>query len=148
VGDVFLSSPEGLTSSLDYSLIEVLHSVHQSQNEVQSHEEGKKSLVVRHIGERNDSDSKVLAITSRGAIPGILSGTSMYTRQPHQREFIEVYCVQLGGQLAAGDCGSWVVDAETGHLYGHIIAGCPGSGAAMVVPFFLIFQDIECRTNI
>ena len=42
-----------------------------------------------------------------------------------------------------GDSGSWVIDAVTGDLYGHIVAGVPETGLAYIVPAVKTFEDIE-----
>lgn len=41
-----------------------------------------------------------------------------------------------------GDCGSWVVDRENGQLYGHIVAGHPGTGVGYIVPASQIFESV------
>ena len=47
-----------------------------------------------------------------------------------------------------GDCGSWVVNAETGDIYGHIVAGDPISGLAYIIPAYKVFDDIEFRFGV
>ena len=42
-----------------------------------------------------------------------------------------------------GDCGSLVVNATTGDIYGHIVSGDPSSGLAFIIPAYKIFDDIE-----
>lgn len=44
---------------------------------------------------------------------------------------------------AHGDSGSWMVQKENMRLYGHIVAGDPGSGLAYIIPGRRLFQDIE-----
>ena len=46
-----------------------------------------------------------------------------------------------------GDSGSWVVDADSGRLYGQIVGGRPDSSVAYVLPARTIFTDIETRGN-
>ena len=48
----------------------------------------------------------------------------------------------LIGMKGLGDCGSWVIDAVSRDLYGHIVAGHSGSNVAYVVPAVRIFDDI------
>lgn len=45
--------------------------------------------------------------------------------------------------IERGDAGAWVVDPDSGDLYGHIIAGCPESGIAYIIPAYRIFNDIR-----
>ncbi|KAL8824110.1 MAG: hypothetical protein Q9191_005290 [Dirinaria sp. TL-2023a] len=47
-----------------------------------------------------------------------------------------------------GDCGAWVVNADTGDIYGHIVAGDPVSGMAYIIPAYKVFADIERRHGI
>ena len=44
--------------------------------------------------------------------------------------------------LGTGDCGAWIIDAD-GTLYGHIIAGEPGSNLAFLIPAHKVFDDIR-----
>ena len=46
--------------------------------------------------------------------------------------------------LDAGDCGSWVVDAETDEVYGHVVAS-DAFGDAFIIPFQSTIQDIRER---
>lgn len=47
-----------------------------------------------------------------------------------------------------GDCGAWVVNASTGLVYGHIVAGDPVTGMAFIIPAHKVFSDIEHRFGI
>jgi hypothetical protein len=42
-----------------------------------------------------------------------------------------------------GDSGSWVIDAVTGDLYGHVVAGVPETGLAYIIPAYKTLGDIE-----
>ncbi|KAK0654953.1 hypothetical protein B0T16DRAFT_450700 [Cercophora newfieldiana] len=90
--------------------------------------------VATHI-ETTAKDTAVQTTTANGGtISGILSGTPSYIRLPHTRKFRQVYTAKLDRPLAPGDCGSWVRDASTGRLFGHVVAGSPTTGLAMVLP--------------
>ena len=47
-----------------------------------------------------------------------------------------------------GDCGAWVVNAKTGLVYGHIVAGDPLTGMAFIIPAHKVFSDIQRRLGI
>ena len=47
--------------------------------------------------------------------------------------------------IVSGDCGSLVIGAETGYIYGHIVAADPTSGLAYIIPTYKVFDDIEHR---
>lgn len=136
--------------NLDYALIKITHAIPGRMNEVKYHSTPSEhpqseTLKIRTVADLHPNEQKVLAITSRGIIAGVLSGTPVYARQPHSSRFQITYNVSLQAPLEIGDCGSWVVNSKTGALYGHIVAGSPQSGAAIVVPFHSIFEDIERR---
>jgi len=44
-----------------------------------------------------------------------------------------------------GDCGSWVINAQNGDIFGHIVAGDITSGLAYIIPAHKVFDDIEMR---
>jgi hypothetical protein len=46
-----------------------------------------------------------------------------------------------------GDCGSWVVDAETGNLCGVVVFGTPGSEIAYIIPAAHIFDRMQNHLN-
>lgn len=83
---------------------------------------------------------------SSGELTGLMSDTPFDTRLPGGTSFQEVFSVRLDGPLADGDCGSIIVDAITGALYGHIIAGCRETGFAFVMPASHIRLDFTSTT--
>ena len=87
-------------------------------------------------------NSKVIAHTSSGgALTGTFSGIPFLTRLPNSTSFQEVHRVRLDGGLANGDCGSAVRDADTGELYGHIVAGCETTGTAYIMAAHQVEAD-------
>lgn len=55
--------------------------------------------------------------------------------------------VSLKDPLDRGDCGTWVVNARNGDLFGHIVLGSPGGGTALLTPFSDIFDDILSKVG-
>ncbi|KAG4277818.1 hypothetical protein FPRO04_07061 [Fusarium proliferatum] len=148
LGHVYLSSLDEPTSGLDYALIEVTRPIHCIANKIAlSSFSAKGEAKIQRVVTDGPKDVKILTSTSRGTLTGVMSGTPLYTRLPNSSMYQEVYNVLLDSRLEAGDCGSWVIDAESGNLYGHIVAGSPGSGAAIVIPFSRVFEDIEARAK-
>jgi len=47
--------------------------------------------------------------------------------------------------LESGDCGSFVVDSNTGSLYGFIVAGNIGTGFGYIMPAYKVQLDITRR---
>jgi hypothetical protein len=66
-------------------------------------------------------------------------------RFPHSKNFQKVYTVRLDGTIVDGDCGSLVINHANGDLYGHIIAGSSGTGAAYIIPATQVFENLEQR---
>ncbi|RFN50496.1 hypothetical protein FIE12Z_5259 [Fusarium flagelliforme] len=148
LGHVYLSSLDEPPSGLDYALIEVTKPIHCTANKIDpSSFSAKGEATIQHVVTDGPKDVKVLASTSRGTLTGVMSGTPLYARLPNSSLYQDVYNVLLDSRLEAGDCGSWIVDAESGNLYGHIVAGSPDSGAAIVIPFARIFEDIGARAK-
>ncbi|KAJ4362505.1 Protein png1 [Neocucurbitaria cava] len=85
---------------------------------------------------------------SAGTVSGHISATPVFLRIPSATTFQEVYVVKLERPLTNGDCGSWVFDAISGSLHGHIVAGSPNSGTAYIVPAYQIFDDIQWHLQV
>ena len=84
--------------------------------------------------EMDARDATVVSNTPGGRIHGSLSGTPSFGRLPFSRRFHLLYTARFSPPLVAGDCGSWVRDAVTGKLFGHVIAGSPTTGLVSIVP--------------
>ncbi|CEI41378.1 Protein PNG1 [Fusarium venenatum] len=148
LGHVYLSSLDEPSSDLDYALIKVTNPIHCTANKITSSSfSAKGEAKIQRVVTDGPKDVKILSSTSRGTLTGVMSGTPMYARLPNCNLYQDVYNVLLDSRLEAGDCGSWIIDVESGNLYGHIVAGSPDSGAAIVIPFARVFEDIETRVK-
>ncbi|GKT98175.1 hypothetical protein FLAG1_05364 [Fusarium langsethiae] len=148
LGHVYLSSLDEPPSGLDYALIEVTKLIHCTANKIASSSLSANSEAkIQRVVTDGPKDVKILSPTSRGTLTGVMSGTPLYARLPNSSLYQDVYNVLLDSRLEPGDCGSWIIDAESGDLYGHIVAGSPDSGAAIVIPFARVFEDIEARVK-
>jgi len=108
------------------------------------------SIAPRAINVARDGprDAEVVTVTaSGGKIKGRLSGTPSYMRLPGKRIFQEVWTARLERSLAPGDCGSWLTDASSGELYGHIVAGSPTEGVAYIIPACQVLDEVLKRTG-
>ncbi|KAF2193019.1 hypothetical protein K469DRAFT_745424 [Zopfia rhizophila CBS 207.26] len=78
-------------------------------------------------------------------LTGTLSETPLYTKLPNSMSFQEVYKIRFDSDqnLRNGDCGSGVVDTETGELYGHIVAGSTGTGIAYIMAAHHVFNEMK-----
>ncbi|KAJ5499151.1 Uncharacterized protein PEXP_027060 [Penicillium expansum] len=123
------------SDNLDYCLIEVGENDHYSSN--------LPVLSQANIGQLENRDVRVTASTGSGnVLNGILSGRPSCIRLPSATRFIDVLSVQLEDSLQPGDSGSIIRDANTGKIYGHIIAGDTESQNALIVPARDVLADV------
>lgn len=73
---------------------------------------------------------------------GTLDTIPEFLEIPGGTKLQEVYAAHFESVLAPGDSGSWVYNAEGDILHGHIVAGVPGDGLALIVPAYLMFADL------
>jgi hypothetical protein len=132
-----------LSADLDYALIEFKDS---SLSAVKDSDGAANPLRPTHVITTGPRDTEIITYTASGGLmTGTLYGTPSYTRLPNSKTFQKVYTVRFDGPLAKGDSGSWVMDAETRSLYGHIIAGCERSGTVYIMSAHNVFDDAKER---
>lgn len=148
-GRIFMTSTDGETrgAGLDYALIEMSSRHHVVENVIQIRERKESTVKVHSVVKSGPRDGEILAVTPRGILKGWISGTPVYSSTPGKRSYCRMFKAFLSGPLHKGDCGTWVVDATNGDLFGHIVLGSPGRGAALLIPFSDIFNDILSRVG-
>lgn len=87
----------------------------------------------------------VLIVTSRGPVSGIALPDMASLRLGSSSHFQAVHPVILSEPGHPGDCGSAVIDAETGSCYGHIIHGVEGDVVCYMVPASDTLADIVIK---
>lgn len=87
----------------------------------------------------------VLVVTSRGPVSGLVLPDMASLRLGSSSHFQPVHPVILSEPGDPGDCGSAVIDAETGSCYGHIIRGVEGDVVCYMVPASDTLADIVIR---
>jgi hypothetical protein len=93
--------------------------------------------------------TRVTILTGRhGQLSGILGGQPSYIRLTCSRTFQETFNVQINGPLMPGDCGSMVIDSETGFLYGHIVVGSTLSRIAYIIPAVNVLRDLKTHEHV
>ncbi|KAM0257329.1 hypothetical protein ACHAQJ_004416 [Trichoderma viride] len=86
---------------------------------------------------------KVMVVTpKRGLVYGELSDDTTILKTPWSKLNM-VYEADFRGATGPGDSGSWVRDAKTGRLFGHIVGGA--FGATWIMPANLVFPDARAR---
>jgi hypothetical protein len=135
------SKPPRLSSdSLDYCLIEIDDGENISTD--------LPVLSEDTIGQLNGSSVNVMAITGSGnVLKGILFGRRSCIRLPNSTDFVEVLSLQFEDSLQPGVCGSIVQDENTGKIYGHLVAGDPGSQFAFIVPAINVLNDAMAKMS-
>jgi hypothetical protein len=128
------------SDNLDYCLIEVDKNDHYSSS--------LPVLSQANIGQLDNKYVGVTAFTGSGnVLKGILSGRRSCIRLPSATRYIDVLSVQFEDFLQPGDSGSIVRDANTGKIYGHIIAGDTESQNALIVPAGDILADVMANSR-
>ncbi|KAI0424664.1 hypothetical protein F5Y09DRAFT_353183 [Xylaria sp. FL1042] len=150
-GELFLLPRDSPGAEADFALLEVTDSRHWAQNLVSIPPHGKSKVAITSLSDTDSSDipiAQICAITSRGNIQGRSSATPFYARTPNDKAFQEMLCATFNSNdLEEGDCGAWVINKDTGSLYGHIVAGSPKSGTALIKLFGDVFRHIQYRTG-
>ncbi|KAG6353503.1 hypothetical protein INS49_005464 [Diaporthe citri] len=118
--------PDGYGGELDYLLIKLpaeTSDLVKALNEVTLDEPFRsRGVQVHDIASSKNENVSILAITSRGPIPGnmLLDAVSLKIRR--SCAFQQLLTVLLSKPLRQGDSGSAVIDAQTGHFYGYVLA--------------------------
>ncbi|KAI9764567.1 MAG: peptide-N4-(N-acetyl-beta- glucosaminyl)asparagine amidase [Geoglossum simile] len=133
-------------NSLDWALVTMVDNRLKLRNEISV--PGRAPIYADRIAAGTKPlDTEALAATgSRGAIKCCISGTPVFMKTPYNDKYQEVWVVRLlEGKISAGDCGSWVVNPDTGDIYGHIVAGHAESEIAYIIPACQWYDDIVRR---
>ena len=136
------------TNGLDWALCELGDWGKYAINGVYLRPELRSAGMPEHLLFRNIKTTaplgKVFVATRRGAIPGIGTGSDCSIKLAQDDKYRHVWSVELEESLSSGDSGSWVVDAETGDVYGMIVAGSTELREEYIIPAADVGQDI-CR---
>ena len=135
-------------NGLDWALCELGDWGKYAINGVHLTPEQRSAGMPEHLLFRNIKSTaplgKILVATRRGAVRGIGTSSDCSIKFAQDNKYRNVWSVELEESLLSGDSGSWVVDAETGDVYGMIVAGCTGLREEYVIPAADVGQDI-CR---
>ena len=138
------------TNGLDWALCELGDWGKYAINGVYLRPELRSAGMPEHLLFRNIKNTaplgKVLVATRRGAVPGIGTGSDCSIKLAQDNKYRHVWSVKLEDEesLSSGDSGSWVVDAQTGDVYGMIVAGSTELREEYIIPAVDVGQDI-CR---
>jgi hypothetical protein len=142
------SSPEN--SVLDYALFEIPESqlvawTGGDLDDIEEHIEESPSQTEGKCLRQTTNSKIVCSTTSGGSIPGELLASPTFLKAASGLTYQEIWTIHLQGPLAKGDSGSWVRDATTGNVYGHVIAGSLKADFAYIIPMCSVIEDLEKR---
>jgi hypothetical protein len=147
VGWLRFSSIEHSRPELDYALIELMD--HASYVGRPYRLSDDTDSAPDFIGEEkfNTLDDRAV-VSVLGSAPtlevqGHVDSTSTAIQMPFAKKYQQVYQVRFDRPLCQGDCGSWVMDAATRSLLGHIVAGSPKDGLAYIVPYYQVYAHMK-----
>ena len=142
----FASSMAGPSPLLDYALIEITgHQVEGMDIMLPHSSRDGPLLEKKEAAEMNGPSDIIALLASKGSIKGRLTGTPSFGTAINSTVSQELWTIQLEGKLEKGDCGCWIIDAASGAVYGHIIAGSPGTGVGLIAPLKHVLNDLVER---
>ncbi|KAK6825972.1 hypothetical protein PG987_013466 [Apiospora arundinis] len=139
----------GSRIGLNYVLLPVVGQL-KGANEIQlRHHRFQPTLSIQDVADIPSRPLRIVAVTgSSGVVNGWILPGATYVRAANTSTTQKLYAVQLDGAVHEGDCGSVVIDQESGALYGHIVRGCPYTGTAYIVSAGEVFLDIKERFGV
>jgi hypothetical protein len=144
-GDLAMSAKASSSDIFDWALIEIGNTQLQTFKDLDKRGRGPRFLSPERAAEPSPKNAAIIALTASGKnLNGDLCENPTYLHIPQTKGFQEVWTIVLDDKLKHGDCGTWVIDAQTGRLYGHIISGAL-SGIAYIMPAHYIFNDMRLR---
>jgi hypothetical protein len=78
-----------------------------------------------------------------GTVRGRLHGFSSDSRLPHSQKFQQTFSAHLESTIRQGDSGSLVCDADTGSVFGHVVAASQTGKVAILVPATSVLASIK-----
>lgn len=134
------------SQELDYVLIEIHDKSLIRPTMLPASQIPFNNISVDNVAEIGNEDREVAILTaSRGALRGTLFATPRFMSLPKAPTIRKAFSVRLDRRIQSGDCGSWVVDATTGHFYGHIFGGGAGTRTAYIISATEILDEIQTK---
>ncbi|PVH73640.1 hypothetical protein DL98DRAFT_594829 [Cadophora sp. DSE1049] len=147
IGHIFKASQDELQNrpNLDWALIIIGDENLHASNLVGSHRVAT-SLPKPSLGSKTQV---ILATARKGILFGTLFKNWSYLMLSPGGGMTRTYLLTLanGRVFQQGDSGSWVIDASTNEVYGHIVAS-DIFGRAYVIPLSDVFSDIKSRLSL
>ncbi|KAF9882809.1 peptide-N4-(N-acetyl-beta- glucosaminyl)asparagine amidase [Aspergillus nanangensis] len=144
-----LDSRSGIESrSLDYMLFEIHDEDQKTSNGFNEPCTPSRTVHVQDIASIGNRSCSVFILSAcHGISKGTLFETPRFMRSSKTPATQKMFSVQLDRHVQSGDSGSWVVDAASGRLHGHIFGGGIGTKIAYIMPADDIFKDIRRQSG-
>ncbi|KAI5457845.1 hypothetical protein BGZ63DRAFT_69974 [Mariannaea sp. PMI_226] len=133
-----LTSSESSRAGLDYALIELNPS--KIGKEARSLDTGPPAVL-----HKLEPREVVVTTSSHGRTKGRLLETPLFIIRPGTTDSQELWTVLLENETMTGDSGSWVFDATSGELIGHIVAANTETGSTFIIPAHQVLEDLHHR---
>ncbi|KAL6410912.1 hypothetical protein AUP68_07344 [Ilyonectria robusta] len=137
---LFITSSGSSRPGLDYALVPV--SRIELDNRVRSRET-RPPVALYQPRPRE----VVVTTSSHGKTKGRLLETPLFVVRSAATGSQELWTIILdkAKDVREGDSGSWVFDATSGEMIGHIVAASIETGSALIVPAFQVLEDLRER---
>lgn len=154
------SSISGSQLGLDWALIQLSQPTISNIGTNSRSRSLENVVLPRRVVPSLENEADIVVVTGySGIVKGKISLSTTMMRLSQRSKFQEVWTVRLdntlgriwrmtftinaNNQTVEGDSGSWVLHAIRGDLYGHVVAGIPGSYIVYIIPAYKVFEDIK-----
>lgn len=137
---------EDFHSNLDYTLIRLDED--DLQNPFQANNLQANNLQAIGTLTQPESCDVVVNTSSGGLIRGHLEETPFYIFHHGASRTQELWTITSDKDILQGDSGAWVIDPSNMRLIGSVVAASGETNSALLVPAFLVFDELLERLHI
>ena len=134
---------------LDYRIIEVSKE-ERLYNVINVDSDHSRQITPQTVASKPEERDVIVNTRTTGPVQGRLMRSPRYIKMAGWSNYQEMWVVKMDRDAIPGDCGAWVVeddddDSTETKLYGHVVAGLPGSLETYIIPACTMFDDIEAQ---
>lgn len=142
IGRIFGHVHNESSAFFDYGLVQVTKNEIKRLGKSLNRIDTPRPLRIRRMTEISSVEVRIIVAMSTRFVSGILFPDRISYRRHGTSTYQKIYQVELDQAPVEGDCGSSVVDKETGDLYGHLILGDTPARIVYIVPATDLILDI------
>ena len=139
----FISSIDGLSPLLDVALFEmpseIASKVHNAPQET------PKQKITSVVAQRPQAVDVLVVTGDDPPVRAHLSDVPTFAKVPKFSKHQELWTIYNADRLKQGYCGAWVVDAQDGTVYGHLVTGSPQNRNAHIIPLRDVLINLQER---